>query len=84
MDEGHFRPDTGAEEFADDLLGVMLGYHFCARLLRDPAATERARRGYRRLLAEIATMPATDLPAGRRGAAGNTATEDTHGTAVSA
>jgi AcrR family transcriptional regulator len=42
--EGHFRPDTDAEQFANDMYGVMLAYHHASRLLDDPAAEERARR----------------------------------------
>ncbi len=42
--EGRFRPDTDAEQFANDMYGVMLAYHHASRLLDDPAAEERARR----------------------------------------
>lgn len=42
--EGHFRPETDAEQFATDMYGVMLAYHHASRLLDDPAAEERARR----------------------------------------
>ena len=42
--EGRFRPDTDAEQFANDMYGVMLAYHLASRLLDDPAAEERARR----------------------------------------
>jgi AcrR family transcriptional regulator len=42
--EGQFRPDTDAEQFANDMYGVMLAYHHASRLLDDPAAEERARR----------------------------------------
>lgn len=68
--EGHLRQDTDPELFANDLFSVMLGYHFSARLLRDPQATARARRGYHRLMTEIRTedartsvSPATSHPA---------------------
>jgi AcrR family transcriptional regulator len=42
--EGRFRPDTDAEQFAQDMYGVMLAYHHASRLLDDPSAEERARR----------------------------------------
>jgi len=49
VDEGHFRADIDAEQFAHDLYAAMLGYHHAARLLRDPKADERARAGFERL-----------------------------------
>jgi AcrR family transcriptional regulator len=48
---GHVAPDADAEQFAQDLYGIMLGWHHHARLLNDPAAEERARRAFDALLA---------------------------------
>ncbi len=48
--EGHFRRDVDPEQFAHDLYGVMLAYHHAARLLGDPRALERARRGFEGLV----------------------------------
>ena len=50
--EGHFRSDTDPEQFAFELYGLMLSGHHASRLLRDPRAVERMRRGFERLLAE--------------------------------
>jgi AcrR family transcriptional regulator len=48
--EGHFGTHVDAEQFAHDLHGVMLSYHHARRLLRDPRAQERARRGFETLV----------------------------------
>ena len=50
---GHFRPDIDPTQVAHDLNALMLGYHFSARLLRDPRAAERARESFDRLLSDI-------------------------------
>lgn len=49
--EGHFRKDADAEQFAHDLHGIMLGYSYAFRLMRDPAAEKRTRRSLDTLLA---------------------------------
>ena len=51
--EGQFREDTDAAAFAQDMLSIVLGYNFSARLLRDDAAAERARAAFDRLLDHI-------------------------------
>jgi AcrR family transcriptional regulator len=48
--EGHFRPDADPRQFAQDVQGVMLAYHLASRLLADPHAAARARRGLDALL----------------------------------
>ncbi len=53
MTEGQFRESTDPAAFAHDLLAIVLGYHFSARLLRDPAATSRAQAAFDRLLDHI-------------------------------
>ncbi|HXV91595.1 MAG TPA: TetR/AcrR family transcriptional regulator [Gemmatimonadales bacterium] len=47
---GRFRPDADAEQFAQDLYGVMLAFHHAWRLLTDPQAEARARRAFGALL----------------------------------
>jgi AcrR family transcriptional regulator len=49
--EGQFRPDADPEQFAHDLLSVMLGFFHARRLLDDPRAQERARHAFEALLA---------------------------------
>ncbi len=49
IDEGHFRRDVDAEQFAHDLYAVMLGYHHASRLLKDPRAESRATVAFERL-----------------------------------
>ena len=53
--EGHFRADTDAEQFAFELYGLMLSGHHASRLLRDPQAGVRMRRGFDRLVATART-----------------------------
>lgn len=59
--EGQFRADLDPRQLAHDLQGVMLAHHLASRLLGDPEATSRARRGLDALLAAArATPPADD------------------------
>ena len=51
--EGQFREDTDPAAFAHDLLAVVLGFNFSARLMRDTAATQRAQAAFDRLLDHI-------------------------------
>lgn len=48
--EGHFRADLDPDQFAFELHGLMLVTHESGRLFREPTSTERARRGFDRLL----------------------------------
>jgi AcrR family transcriptional regulator len=50
--EGHFRSEADPDQFAQDLYGVILGYHHTARLLGDDHAQTRARRAFEALLAQ--------------------------------
>jgi len=50
VEEGHFRDDLDPAQFAFELVSLAHGYHFVARLLRDPAARERAQTSLERLL----------------------------------
>jgi AcrR family transcriptional regulator len=62
IDEGHFRSDVDPCQFAQDLHGVMLAYHHAARLMRDPAAEDRARRGFETLLSSVAEVAPAPVP----------------------
>jgi AcrR family transcriptional regulator len=53
MTEGQFRDTADPAAFAHDLLAIVLGYNFSARLLRDPAAEQRTRAAFDRLLDHI-------------------------------
>jgi len=55
---GRFRPGTDAEQFAQDMYGVMLAFHHAWRLLGDPRAETRARRAFDALL-DAARSPGT-------------------------
>ena len=48
--EGAFRADADADQFANDLQSVMLGYSYNCRLLKDPQSEARARRAFDALL----------------------------------
>ena len=51
--EGHLRDEVAPEQFAYDLHGLMLAHFHACRLLHDPAADERARFAFERLLQSI-------------------------------
>lgn len=51
--EGHFRVDTDCDQVAFEAYAIMLGAHQSARLLRDPAAVDRARTALNELLVRI-------------------------------
>lgn len=53
--EGQFRADADADQFAQDLYGVMLACHHATRLLGDGHAEHRARRAVEALLAGART-----------------------------
>jgi AcrR family transcriptional regulator len=58
--EGQFRHGVDARQFAYELEGILLAHHHARRLLRDPAADDRARRAFERLMVESkASDPAT-------------------------
>ena len=48
--EGDFRADLDCRQFAYELQSLMLGWHHATRLLNDPDAETRARRGFETLL----------------------------------
>jgi AcrR family transcriptional regulator len=49
-DEKHFRSDVEPSQVAHELAALAYGHHLIARTLRDPAATERTRRSFDRIL----------------------------------
>jgi AcrR family transcriptional regulator len=50
VEAGHFRSDLDCDQFAFDAYGVVLGYSYQRRLMRDPKAEARARRAFERLI----------------------------------
>lgn len=50
IESGLFRTDADPEQFAQDLYGIMLSFHFHTRLMGDRGAEARARRAFTRLL----------------------------------
>ncbi len=56
IESGAFRRDADPAQFAQDLHGVMLGFHHGARLMRDPDAEPRARKAFERLLEAVAAV----------------------------
>lgn len=51
--EGQFRADADPEQFAFDLLGVLLSHHLTSRLLADPKAEDRARAAFEALVQAV-------------------------------
>ena len=50
---GLLRPDTDAEQFGQDLQGIMLSFHHQSHLLGDQRAEARARRAFDTLIASV-------------------------------
>lgn len=50
ISEGHFKKTIDAEQFAFELWGIMLGYHYAGRLLDDARARARADVAFEALL----------------------------------
>lgn len=55
-EEGHFRKDLDAQQFAFDLSAIYLAFHHAHRLLRDPKAARKARTAFERLI-ELSAAP---------------------------
>jgi AcrR family transcriptional regulator len=53
VEEGHFTRSTSPEQVAFELNAMMLGLHFQSRLLQDPAALDRLRTAFERLMGSI-------------------------------
>lgn len=52
VEEKHFKKDVDPEQFAFELYGLVMIFHHAKRLLRDPKAEARLRRGFERLIAQ--------------------------------
>ncbi len=50
VEEGHFKADVDCDQFAFDLLGIVLAYHHARRLLRLPKAEARALKSFEALV----------------------------------
>jgi AcrR family transcriptional regulator len=50
VEEGHFRTDADAKQFAYELNALVCGYHMNSRLLEDPEADKRSNEAFERLL----------------------------------
>ena len=50
VETGELRRDLDAEQFAFEMLGIVMAYHHARRLLRDAKAESRARHAFERLL----------------------------------
>jgi AcrR family transcriptional regulator len=57
VSEGQFRGDADADQFAQDLYGVLLARHHTLRLLGDERADERAHRAFDVLVAAARATP---------------------------
>ena len=51
VEAGQFKPTADAEQFTQDLYGVMLAFHHQSRLMANPRAESRARVAFENLLA---------------------------------
>lgn len=52
VEEAHFRADLDPEQFAFDVQGIILSYSHTHRLLRSSLAEQRAKTGFRQLMAQ--------------------------------
>jgi AcrR family transcriptional regulator len=55
IDEGHFRKNLDCQQFAFELVSILLGYNHARRLLREPKAEARARAAFERLIGDATT-----------------------------
>ncbi len=53
IQEGHFRRDIDADQLAFELYSLMLGGHAFSHFMNDPAARERTRAAFERLVATV-------------------------------
>jgi AcrR family transcriptional regulator len=51
VEEGELRSSLDTDQFAFEMLGIVMAYHHARRLLRDPKAETRAKNAFERLLA---------------------------------
>jgi AcrR family transcriptional regulator len=64
IQEGQFRPDVDADQFAYEFWGAMLAFHHASRLMRDPKARQRAQAALDSLVqgARATPTPAASRP----------------------
>jgi AcrR family transcriptional regulator len=55
VEEGHLRADTDPTQVLFEIHGLILALHHDARFMRNPGVTERAMRGFERILADCMT-----------------------------
>ncbi len=61
QEEGQLSLESDAHQIAFEIHGLILALHYEARFLRDPGATERARRAFSRILARYGVQPAQQI-----------------------
>ncbi len=57
MREGHFRSNLDVGQFAHEAYSIAYGHHFVSRLLREPKALQRTRKGFERLIDDARASP---------------------------
>ncbi len=55
--EGHFRSNLDVGQFAHEAYSIAYGHHFVSRLLREPKALQRTRKGFERLIDDARASP---------------------------
>lgn len=50
VEERHFRAGLDCDQMAYEIYSIILAYHHCHRLLRDPRSRERVQRAFERLI----------------------------------
>ncbi len=58
IEAGELRAGTDAEALVFEIYGLILALHHDVRLMRNPAAADRARRAFERVLASFGAQPA--------------------------
>ena len=62
IEEGHLRTDTDPLQMLFEIHGLILALHHDARFLRLPGATDRARRGFERIVDHYAVVGDAAVP----------------------
>jgi hypothetical protein len=63
VDAGHLKPDTDSPQMLFEIHGLILALHHDARFMRHSGTTQRAMRGFERILSDH--MPAAAAPRAR-------------------
>jgi AcrR family transcriptional regulator len=66
IQEGQFRPDVDADQFAYEFWGAMLAFHHASRLMRDPKARQRAQAALDSLVQGARAISVTTAPRAHR------------------